>query len=124
MTLKLLQETIRVRLLSAGAAPDTVEGYFSQWDLGLHQDSAAPLRCPNCYVREGVSFLRRLPSPAGIGIVECPACSASFEFPDFQRVASAQGIWPTSESIPLATLSPSAEREATGVPASSPSVPD
>ena len=95
MPLKLLQETIQVRLLSAGAGPDAVEGYFSKWNLAIHQDSVPPLPCPECYVNGDVFFLRRLPSPAGVGIVECPACSASFEFPDFQRVASAQGICPT-----------------------------
>jgi hypothetical protein len=95
MTLKLLQDTMRARLLKKGAASDSVETYFSRWDVALHADSAAPLPCPDCYVEGEVSLLRRVPSPAGVGIVECPACAAAFEFPDFQPVASTQGIWPT-----------------------------
>jgi hypothetical protein len=96
MPLMLLRDTMRLRLLSTGAKPDLVEGYFSQWDSGLHPDGAAPLGCPDCYVKGAFSLLRRMPSPAGVGIVECPACSATFEFPDFQPVASTEGIWPTS----------------------------
>jgi len=95
MPLKLLQETMRVCLLKKGAAPEAIETYFSRWDVALHADSAAPLPCPDCYVDGAVSLLRRMPSPAGVGIVECPTCMASFEFPDFQQVASTQGIWPT-----------------------------
>ncbi len=95
MTLKLLQDTMRARLLKKGASSNAVETYFSRWDVALHADSAAPLPCPDCYVDGDVSLLRRLPSPAGVGIVECPTCTATFEFPDFQPVATTQGIWPT-----------------------------
>jgi hypothetical protein len=95
MPLKLLQETVRMRLLKKGAAPEAVEKYFSRWEVALDTDNAPPLPCPDCYLVGEVSLLRRVPSPAGVGVVECPACAASFEFPDFQPVASTQGIWPT-----------------------------
>lgn len=95
MPLKLLEETMRVHLLEKGATPEAVEDFLSRWDVALHADSAAPLPCPDCYVAGAVSLLHRVPSPAGVGVVQCPTCTASFEFPDFQPVASTQGIWPT-----------------------------
>jgi hypothetical protein len=95
MTLKMLRETMRGHLVDGGAAPDAIDRYLSRWDAALETDSTAPLPCPDCYVGGAVSRLRRVPSPAGVGIVKCPSCSASFEFPDFQPVATTQGIWPT-----------------------------
>ena len=95
MTLKLLRETMRVRLINRGATPETVDDYLSKWDDALEVDGGAPLPCPDCYVRGAVSRLRRMPSPAGVGIVKCPSCRAAFEFPDFLPVATTQGIWPT-----------------------------
>jgi len=95
MTLKLLRDTMRTKLAEQGAAPEVAEGYLSRWDAALESDSGAPLPCPGCYLQGTVSRLRRVPSPAGVGMLECPACSAAFEFPDFQPAATTQGIWPT-----------------------------
>ena len=95
MTLKLLRETMRLHLLEHGAAPEAVDNYLSRWDAALGADSGAPLPCPGCYLKGEVSRLKRVPSAAGVGVVKCPACSAIFEFPDFEPVATTQGIWPT-----------------------------
>jgi hypothetical protein len=95
MTLRLLQDTVRRHLNDRGASPDAVETYLARWDAALETDSGAPLPCPDCYMEGSVVRLRRLPSPAGVGILQCPSCSATMEFPDFQPVATTQGIWPT-----------------------------
>ena len=96
MTLNLLRETMRIHLLDRGASKESINAYFSRWDGALETDGSAPLPCPDCYVAGDVSRLRRLPSPAGVGILRCPSCCAEFEFPDFQPVATTEGIWPTS----------------------------
>lgn len=95
MTLKLLRDTMSGHLAEHGALAEVTDSYLSRWDAALQSDAAAPLPCPGCYLKGDVSRLRRVPSPAGIGRLECPACEASFEFPDFQPVATTQGIWPT-----------------------------
>lgn len=96
MTLNLLRETMRRHLQQRGARPEAIDTFLSRCDSALAADSAAPLPCPDCYVDGEVSRLQRIPSPAGVGIVRCASCSAEFEFPDFESVATADGIWPTS----------------------------
>jgi hypothetical protein len=95
MALKGLRETVRLRLLEKGATRNVIETYFSRWDGALDPEGGAPLPCPDCYLGGAISRLRRMPSPAGVGIVKCPSCSATFEFPDFEPVAAKQGTWPT-----------------------------
>jgi hypothetical protein len=94
--MNLLRETMRLHLLEKGARPTAIYAYLSRCDGALETDGAAPLPCPDCYVRGEVARLQRIPSPAGVGIVRCPSCRAEFEFPDFQPVATTEGIWPTS----------------------------
>ena len=96
MTLKLLRETVRTHLLEKGTSIRSVNAYLSKWDDALEAHGSGPLPCPDCYVGGDVSPLQRIPSPAGVGIVRCPSCCAEFEFPDFQQVATTEGIWPTS----------------------------
>jgi len=96
MTLNLLRDTMRRHLLHKGASRLATHTYLSRWDGALEADGAVPLPCPDCYVDGAVSRLRRIASPAGVGILRCPTCSAEFEFPDFQPVATTEGIWPTS----------------------------
>lgn len=95
MPLKVLRETMRRRLLDKGAVNQVVDSYLSRWDGALDPEAGAPLPCPDCYLGGAISRLRRVPSPAGVGVVRCPSCSAAFEFPDFEPVATNQGTWPT-----------------------------
>ena len=96
MALHLLRETMRLHLLDSGARLDMIDSYLSRWDTALESDGATPLPCPDCYADGVVARLHRVSSPAGVGIVTCPSCSAEFEFPDCQPVATTEGIWPTS----------------------------
>jgi hypothetical protein len=95
MTLNLLRETMCRHLRQRGARREAIDTYLSRCDAALAADNAAPLPCPDCYVDGEVSRLQRIRSPAGVGIVRCVSCGAEFRFPDFEPVATADGIWPT-----------------------------
>ncbi len=95
MTLRKLRETTRLRLVERGAPADIVASYLAHWDSELLSEGTKPLPCPDCFSDDKISRLHRVSSPAGIGIVTCPACGVSFEFPDFEGAAGGQGTWPT-----------------------------
>ncbi len=95
MPLRKLRETMRLRLVERGAPADVVAGYLDHWDGELLSEGQKPLPCPDCFSSGKISRLNRIPSPAGIGIVKCPSCEATFEFPDFEGAAGGQGTWPT-----------------------------